>query len=68
VPRDGYRVGMPRAGRWEVLANSDEAEYGGSAYRVPESFGATPTPWHGRDYSASLVLPPLAIVVLGPVR
>jgi 1,4-alpha-glucan branching enzyme len=67
VPRDGYRVGMPRAGRWEVLANSDAAEYGGSAYRVPESFEATPTPWHGRDHSASLVLPPLAIVVLGPL-
>jgi alpha-1,4-glucan:alpha-1,4-glucan 6-glycosyltransferase/4-alpha-glucanotransferase len=67
VPRDGYRVGMPHAGRWEVLANSDAAEYGGSAYRVPESFEATPTPWHGRDHSASLVLPPLAIVVLGPL-
>jgi alpha-1,4-glucan:alpha-1,4-glucan 6-glycosyltransferase/4-alpha-glucanotransferase len=66
VPRDAYRVGMPRAGRWDLVANSDATEYGGSGYLVPESVEPTATPWHGREYSASLVLPPLAIVVLRP--
>ena len=66
VPRVDYRVGMPRAGRWEVLANSDAPEYGGSGYLVPGSFDTTATPWHGRDQSASLVLPPLALLVLRP--
>jgi len=66
VPRDGYRVGMPRAGRWDLVVNGDAAEYGGSGYSVAESVEATRTPWHGREYSASLVLPPLALIVLRP--
>ncbi len=59
----GWACHAPGGGRCSPTV--DAAEYGGSAYRVPESFEATPTPWHGRDHSASLVLPPLAIVVLG---
>ncbi|MGA2803548.1 MAG: 1,4-alpha-glucan branching protein GlgB [Acidimicrobiales bacterium] len=66
VPRPDYRVGMARAGRWEVLANSDAPEYGGSGYLVPGLFETTGTPWHGRDQSALLVLPPLAVLVLRP--
>ena len=66
VPRVDYRVGMPRAGRWEVLANSDAPEYDGSGYLVPGAFDTTATPWHGRDQSALLVLPPLALLVLRP--
>jgi len=65
VPREGYRVGMPHAGRWNVLVNSDAPEFGGSGYPLPDSFDTTETPWHGRDHSASIVLPPLALVVLG---
>jgi 1,4-alpha-glucan branching enzyme len=57
---------MARAGRWEVLANSDAPEYGGSGYLVPGLFETTGTPWHGRDQSALLVLPPLAVLVLRP--
>ena len=66
VPREAYRVGMPRAGRWVVLANSDAPEFGGSGYLMPDSVDTTGTPWHGRDQSASLVLPPLAVVILAP--
>ena len=65
VPREAYRVGVPHPGRWEVLVNSDAPEFAGSGYPSPDSVDATETPWHGRDYSVSLVLPPLAILVLG---
>jgi 1,4-alpha-glucan branching enzyme len=68
VPRENYRVGMPSAGRWQVLANSDEPEFGGSGYVVPESVDTTETPWHGRDQSALLVLPPLGLLVLSPTK
>ena len=51
---------MARAGRWEVLADSDVPEYGGSGYLVPALFETTETPWHGRDQSALLTLAPLA--------
>ena len=64
VPREAYRVGMPHAGRWKVLVNSDASEFGGSGYPLPDSVDTTETPWHGRDHSALLVLPPLALVVL----
>ncbi len=30
VPRPGYRVGLPRAGAWREVVNTDAAEYGGS--------------------------------------
>ena len=66
VPREAYRVGMPHGGRWKVLVNSDAPEFGGSGYPLTDSFDTTETPWHGRDHSASLVLPPLALVVLCP--
>ena len=66
VPREPYLVGMPLGGRWRVLVNSDSPEYGGSGYPLPEYFDTTETPWHGRAQSASLVLPPLALVVLCP--
>ena len=66
VPREGYRVGMPHAGSWDLVVNGDAAEYGGSGYPVAESVEATPMPWHGREYSASLVLPPLALIVMRP--
>ena len=38
VPREGYRVGVPRGGRWRELLNSDAASYGGAKGRdrVPE--------------------------------
>ncbi len=68
VPRTPYRVGLPRGGRWEVVANSDAPEYGGSGYLVPGSFEADETRWHGRDHSADFVLPPLGLLVLRPAR
>ncbi len=32
VPREGYRVGVPFAGRWTEVINSDAALYAGSNY------------------------------------
>ena len=30
VPRRGYRVGVPAAGRWREILNTDAETYGGS--------------------------------------
>ena len=30
VPRETYRIGVPRGGRWRERLNSDAADYGGS--------------------------------------
>ena len=63
VPRDGYRVGVPAGGRWRTLADSDAADVGGSGAARGDA-EAEARPWHGREFSASLSLPPLGAVFL----
>ena len=64
--RDGYRIGVPRGGTWEVLLHSDDARYGGSARSVPAAIEAGDEPWHGRSHSLMIDLPPLGVVFLAP--
>ena len=66
VPRTGYRVGVPLGGRWLERLNSDAPEYGGSGCGNLGGVEATSAPSHGRAYSVSLHLPPLAVIVLMP--
>jgi len=63
VPRPGYRIGVPAAGRYQVLLNSDSEEFGGSGQN-PAPTTAEETPWHGQAASLSLDLPGLTAVVL----
>lgn len=64
VPREGYRVGVPRPGRWAEVLNSDAREYGGSGWGNYGGVQAEPVPHHGRPYSLRLALPPLGVVFL----
>jgi 1,4-alpha-glucan branching enzyme len=64
VPRHGYRVGVPKAGRYRELLNSDATLYGGSNVGNSGGVQADPIPWHGQPYSLSLSLPPLGILFL----
>jgi 1,4-alpha-glucan branching enzyme len=64
VPRENYRVGVPRDGRWRELLNSDAAEYGGGGLGNMGGVDATPVPYHGRFHSVVLTLPPLSAVFL----
>jgi 1,4-alpha-glucan branching enzyme len=64
VPRTNYRFGVPRAGCWRELLNSDSKTYGGSGYGNFGGMDAVPIPSHGHNYSLSLILPPLGIVFL----
>jgi 1,4-alpha-glucan branching enzyme len=64
VPRENYRVGVPRDGRWREVLNSDAVEYGGSGVGNLGGAEATPVPYHGRFHSVVLTLPPLAAVFL----
>jgi 1,4-alpha-glucan branching enzyme len=70
VPRNGYRVGMPWAGEWTVIVDTDSLAFGGSGYRGEQrSIGATTdVPWQGRPASVQLDLPPLSVVWLGAQR
>jgi 1,4-alpha-glucan branching enzyme len=64
VPRPNYQVGAPRGGFWRELANSDAVEYGGGGWGNFGGVEAAPLPLHGRPYSLTLTLPPLAVVFL----
>lgn len=63
VPRSGYRVGVPKAGRWQEILNTDAAVYGGSNLGNMEAWSEA-MPAHGRDQSIVLTLPPLATIYL----
>ncbi|HEX8853214.1 MAG TPA: alpha amylase C-terminal domain-containing protein, partial [Pyrinomonadaceae bacterium] len=60
--REGYRVGLPRAGKYRPLLNTDDARYGGSGLIRCQPLDAEEQPFHGQPFSAQLDLPPLATV------
>jgi 1,4-alpha-glucan branching enzyme len=64
VPRQQYRVGVPSAGFWRELLNSDAREYGGSGIGNMGGVHAEPQPAHGRPFSLRLTLPPLGALFL----
>jgi 1,4-alpha-glucan branching enzyme len=61
-----YRIGLPAAGRWREVINTDAAVYGGSGAGNLGMIEATSEPRHGRPASASITLPPLAVLFLTP--
>ncbi|NJD87516.1 MAG: 1,4-alpha-glucan branching protein GlgB [Betaproteobacteria bacterium] len=66
VPRPAYRLGLPGAGRWKELLNTDAAAYGGSNAGNAGAFVADASPSHGLPCSACLLLPPLSTLWLVP--
>jgi len=64
VPRMGYRVGTSEPGTYRELLNSDSEYYGGSNIGNIGMIKSEPLPYHGRDYSLSLNLPPLGVLFL----
>jgi 1,4-alpha-glucan branching enzyme len=66
VPRPGYRLGLPRAGRWIELLNTDSDFYCGSGVGNLGGVVAEPREWHEQPFSAEVTLPPLGVVWLAP--
>jgi 1,4-alpha-glucan branching enzyme len=63
VPRHNYRIGVPRAGAWREVLNTDSAYYGGSNVGNAGLMTTTPHAAHGNAQSLTLVLPPLATIL-----
>ena len=66
VTRYRYRIGLPRAGKWLEVLNSDAAVYGGSNVGNLGGVVASPHKAHHQAHSAEFTLPPLSIVVFQP--
>lgn len=63
VPRTLHKVGVPYAGRYEEIFNSDASEYGGSGIVNPEVIHTMDENYDGRSFSLGLKLPPLGVTV-----
>ena len=59
-----YRLGVPLAGQWVQVFNSDDSRYGGSNQHNEQPVQSLPEPFHGREQSVTLKLPPLSVVYL----
>ncbi|MFI5538662.1 1,4-alpha-glucan branching protein GlgB [Nocardia sp. NPDC051900] len=63
---DAYRIGLPHAGSWLEILNSDAADYGGSGLGNLGEVTASAEPWHDRPASATVTLAPHGAVWLRP--
>ncbi|GAA4801971.1 1,4-alpha-glucan branching protein GlgB [Litoribaculum gwangyangense] len=61
--REKYRIGLPTNGKLKEIFNSDSKEFGGSGVLNKKQITIKKTAWNGKDYSAEVTLPPLAITV-----
>ena len=57
IARKGYRLGLPRAGEYRLLVNTDADGYGGSGTTVTDSFVAEKVAGSGREFSVAIDLP-----------
>ena len=64
--RYDYVVGVPLAGRYKVLLNTDDASFGGSGVGAGKSLKTVGKEAHGMGQSLSLTLPPLSTLMLKP--
>lgn len=62
APHYGYRLGLPRAGRWQEVVNTDAITYGGAGQGNLGAVYATEEPHHGQPASAPLTLPALSTI------
>ena len=67
IPREHYRMGVPRGGVYRELLNSDSEIYGGSNIGNGGSVQADPIPWHNQPCSLLVTLPPLSVVFFKPL-
>ena len=63
--RENYSVGVPQAGRWKEVINTDADVYGGSNV-INENLFSQQIAMHRKEQSLSLTLPPLATIMLTP--
>ncbi|UBZ08450.1 1,4-alpha-glucan branching protein GlgB [Salegentibacter mishustinae] len=62
IPRENYRVGLPKKGVLKEVFNSDKKKFYGSGKYINKSIKTTEHKWHSRNYSTIIDIPPLAMV------
>ena len=62
VPRENYRIGLPKEGTLKEIFNSDAIKYHGSGNYKNKNLTTEVREWNGRAHSLELDLPPLAMM------
>ena len=62
VPREKYRVGVPKTKQLKLLFNSDDTHYGGGGI-AKKTVKPTKKAWNGRDNSIEVNIPPLGLLI-----
>lgn len=68
VPKENYKLGLPKAGKIKEIFNSDLKKYFGTGDFKNKQTISKPEPWHFRDYSVEVKTPPLGVVVFKYVK
>ena len=63
VPREHYRIGLPKAGALTAIFNSDAIKYNGSGKFKNKKITSDQKAWNARENSIELNLPPLGMMV-----
>lgn len=62
VPRDNYRIGLPKAGTLKEIFNSDATKYNGTGDFKNKQLASEKIEWNGKENSIELNLPPLGML------
>ncbi|TCT15366.1 1,4-alpha-glucan branching enzyme [Natranaerovirga pectinivora] len=68
VVRENYRIGVPYIGEYIEVLNSDNSQYGGSNQTNNLIISSEAIPWHGKENSIEIKLPPLGSVFIKMVN
>jgi 1,4-alpha-glucan branching enzyme len=68
MPHHGERVGVPAAGNWKEIFNTDEKQYWGSGMGNAKAIKSEKEYWHGKENSILVDLPPLSAIVFKRVK
>ncbi|WP_298532123.1 1,4-alpha-glucan branching protein GlgB [uncultured Algibacter sp.] len=61
--RKNYKIGLPTKGKLVEIFNSDAKAFGGSGIENKKQITIKKDPWNGKDFSAEITLPPLAVTI-----
>lgn len=67
-PHEEFRVGLPWAGQWTEVLNTDAEIYGGSGVGNADPVQASDGAWNGYPASAVITVPPLGVLYLKAVQ
>ena len=63
VAHEKFRVGVPFAGKYKEILNSDSVKFGGTGATNPRVKASKKEEWDAREHSISITLPPLGVCV-----